>query len=59
MLHIKHVALLSQADSPGLHLHRGSWPGSIPAVDTHDAVREVRLGGEIWTLTTRASDNPT
>ena len=50
MLHIKHVARLSQVDSSGLHLHRGSWSGSIPVVNTHDAEREMRLGGEISTV---------
>ena len=50
MLPIKHVALSSPVDSSGLHLHRGRWPGSIPAVNTHDAVKEVRLGEEIWTV---------
>ena len=51
MLRIKHVARLSQVDSSGLHLHRGSWSGSIPVVNTHDAEREMRLGGEISTVT--------
>ena len=61
VLPIKHVALLSQADSSGLHLHRGSWSGSIPAVNPHDAVKEVRLGGEIglWCSHNKGFCHPT